>query len=427
MGGHGVAAAVSPSRASRRVWATASLLAAIALAFAALLACARAAPPPADTPPDPASCPPSSDSGVSPRPDPAPPNERAPLAFDTAGWDTDFAIRAVPLSEIVSGGLGRDAIRPIDAPEIAPVSDAFRVFDAAETVIAVESGGERRAYPLSILIWHEIVNDTLGGTPIAVTYCPLCNSAVVFDRRVDGRTLDFGTTGNLRHSDLIMWDRQTESWWQQITGEAIVGELSGARLKRLAAASVTWREFRRANPDAAALTGDSQIRVDYAAPIYGGYDAPDGYPPMFGGELDRRLPPMERVLGVDVCGARAAYPFSALAERPVVNDSLGGKRVVAIFDRAALSPFPYYGDEPVSRAAGAATAFYADLDNRALTFSARDGAIMDDETTSTWNALGEAVDGELKGRRLVPIAHANHFWFAWAAFYPDTDIRGVDE
>ena len=426
MGGHGVAAAVSPPRASRRVWAKTALAAAIAIA--ALLACARAAPPPSsDTPSDPASCPPSSDSGISPRPGPAPPNESEPLRFATAGWDTDFAIRAVPLSEIVSGGLGRDAIRPIDAPEIAPVSDAFRVLDAAETVIAVESGGERRAYPLSILIWHEIVNDTLGGTPIAVTYCPLCNSAVVFDRRADGRTLDFGTTGNLRHSDLVMWDRQTESWWQQITGEAIVGELSGARLKRLAAASVTWREFRRANPDAAALTGDSRIGMDYAAPIYGGYDAPDGYPPMFAGMPDRRLPPMERVLGVDVCGVRAAYPFSALAERPVVNDSLGGKRVVAIFDQAALSPFPYYGDEPVSRASGAATAFYAELDGRALTFSARDGAIADAETGSTWNALGEAVDGEMKGRRLAIAAHANHFWFAWAAFHPDTEIRGMDE
>ena len=349
-----------------------------------------------------------------------------PLAFNPAGWDTDFEIRSVPLSEIISGGLGRDAIRPIDAPDILPVADAFRRLDAAETVIAVESGGARRAYPLSILIWHEIVNDTLGGTPIAVTYCPLCNSAVVFDRRLDGQTLDFGTTGNLRKSDLVMWDRQTESWWQQISGEAIVGELAGARLKRLPAASATWREFRRANPDADALMGDSRIRMDYDAPIYGGYDAPDNYPPMFGGEPDSRLPPLERVLGVEVCGERAAYPFSAFADRSVVNDTVGGKRVVAVFDAVALSPFPYYGDEPVSRAAGAATAFYAELDGRALTFRAQNGALTDDETGSKWNALGEAVDGELAGRRLAPAGYANHFWFAWAAFHPDTSVRGYE-
>src|SRR5438128_7946001 len=166
----------------------------------------------------------------------------------TAGWKTDFSRHLVPLSQFQSGGPGKDGIPALDHPRFAPAS-AIDWLASREPVIELAVGRDVRAYPLQILVWHEIVNDRVGGIPVAVTFCPLCNTAIVFDRRVGGRTLSFGTTGNLRNSDLVMYDRQTESWWQQFGGEAIVGRYTGSRLAQLPARVVAWSAFRRAHPD----------------------------------------------------------------------------------------------------------------------------------------------------------------------------------
>jgi Protein of unknown function (DUF3179) len=132
------------------------------------------------------------------------------------GWRTDFSRHSVPLGEFISGGPPRDGIPPIDEPKPVPVRDADQWLDGREPVLVVEVAGAVRAYPVQILVWHEIVNDELAGRPIAVSYCPLCNSSLVFAREVDGvGVLRFGTTGNLRHSDLVMWDDRTESWWHR--------------------------------------------------------------------------------------------------------------------------------------------------------------------------------------------------------------------
>ena len=155
--------------------------------------------------------------------------------FVRMGWaKTDFSQVAIPLSEVMSGGPPRDGIPPIDDPQFQPAA-ADRTLSAREPVVSIEINGDARAYPLRILIWHEIVNDIVGGKPVTVTYCPLCNAAIVFDRMVDGEAKDFGTTGLLRNSDLIMYDRQTESWWQQFTGKAIAGSQVGSSLKFLPA------------------------------------------------------------------------------------------------------------------------------------------------------------------------------------------------
>jgi hypothetical protein len=171
--------------------------------------------------------------------DTQPPPQYDRVLFSTIGWKTDFSKHSVPLSEIIPGGPPRDGIPPIDRPVFETVAQADAWLKPQEPLIHFAVGNDVRAYPLQILIWHEIVNDEVGGIPVMVTFCPLCNTAIAFDRRVAGRVLDFGTTGNLRHSDLIMWDRQTESWWQQMTGEAIVGELTGMRLTLLPATIVS--------------------------------------------------------------------------------------------------------------------------------------------------------------------------------------------
>ncbi len=142
-------------------------------------------------------------------------------------WSTDFSKHTVPLEEFTSGGPPKDGIRSIDRPSFVTVREADDWLKDREPVAVVRVNGVTKAYPLSILIWHEIVNDEIGGEPVTVTYCPLCNTTIAFDRNFDGQVLEFGTTGRLRHSDLVMYDRQSETWWQQATGEGLVGAVRG--------------------------------------------------------------------------------------------------------------------------------------------------------------------------------------------------------
>ena len=165
--------------------------------------------------------------------------------FSTDGWKTDFSKRSVPLEEILSGGPPKDGIPPIDDPKFVSVGDADDWMGDREPIVVFEHQGLVRGYPWQILMWHEIANDVVNGQPVTITYCPLCNTAIAFDRRLGDRVLDFGTTGRLRHSDLVMYDRQTESWWQQAVGEAIVGELTGKKLQFLLAPTISWRDFKR--------------------------------------------------------------------------------------------------------------------------------------------------------------------------------------
>lgn len=220
-----------------------------------------------------------------------------PAALWRAAWpDTDFSRAIVDLAEIRSGGPGKDGIPAIDKPRFVPLAE-YREADGDEPVVSVTVGGASRAYPLRVLIWHEIVNDTLGGVPIAVTYCPLCNTSVVFDRRLGDLVLDFGTTGNLRHSDLVMYDRPTQSWWQQYDGTAIVGELAGKRLKILPSRLESLGEFRaRASPGEVLVPNDPGFR-NYGANPYAGYDR-SAVPFLYGGALPQGIEPMMRVVAV---------------------------------------------------------------------------------------------------------------------------------
>jgi len=161
---------------------------------------------------------------------------------------TDIAKRSINLTEIRSDGATRDSIPPINDPKFQPVTQVRGVGDL-EPVISVTIGRDSRAYPLRILLWHEIVNDVVSGIPVLITYCPLCNSGVVFDRRVMERTLTFGNTGRLRHFDMIMYDHETESWWQQFLGVGIIGDMTGQRLDTIPARLESLEKFRTRVPD----------------------------------------------------------------------------------------------------------------------------------------------------------------------------------
>ena len=341
-------------------------------------------------------------------------------------WDTDFSLHTVPYGEI-RFVIPRDNIPSIDAPAFVAPDEAGEWLADVEPVVALDVGGDARAYPLQILTWHEIVNDEVGGLPVAVTFCPLCNSAIAFDRRLDGDLLEFGVSGNLRNSDLVMYDWQTQSWWQQFTGEGIVGKHAGRALEHLPSLLISFADFRAAHPEGKVLSRETGYSRNYGVNPYIGYDTSGGTPFLFGGKIDDRLPPVERVIAVSAGGVDVAIPLSVLQDAVVVNYTLGGRDIAVFFKTGTASAL----DAAViadARDVGSAAAFDAELDGRRLTFGAADGAIRDDQTGSAWSMLGRAVEGELAGKALTPLAHGNHFWFAWAAFKPDTLVyEGVDD
>lgn len=348
---------------------------------------------------------------------------RPPFSTNDANWRTDFSRHTVPLSEIRSGGPPGDGIPPIDTPKFVPLTAANAWLHDREPVVVVQRHGVAKAYPLQILIWHEIVNDTIGDEPTAVTFCPLCNSALAFQRNLDGQILDFGTTGRLRHSDLVMWDRQTESWWQQLTGEAIIGTLAGKQLAAVPASMVSYAAFKQTFPDGVVLSKDTGFRRDYGCNLYRGYDDIDSSPFLFSGPRDARLPPMERVVAVTLDGIDKAYPYRVLAEKRVVYDTVGNQTIVVLY-RAGTASALDAGSIAQSRDVGATGVFLPQLDGRSVILVVQGDAFMDRETQSRWNVLGKAIAGPLAGRHLSPMLHGNHFAFAWFVFKPQTQIYG---
>lgn len=357
----------------------------------------------------------------------------AELSVSTAGWETDFSNHTVALSEFASGGPGKDGIPALDEPRFVGTGEADRLLSDREPVAVVEVGrGRARAYPLRIMVWHEIVNDRIDGRPIAVTYCPLCNSTVAFDRRVDGQTLSFGTTGNLRRSDLVMYDRQTESWWQQITAEAVVGELAGAQLRVLPSQILAWRDFQRLYPDGRVLSTETGFERPYGENPYAGYDDPKSAPFALESEPDGALPPKERVVAVQTGETSAVvYPFTRLRDEAPVNDFISRaakvrrRPIVVVFDPEVGSALDSESI-PEGREVGAAAVFDRRLGGRTLRFDAGPdpGTFVDAQTGSTWEITGEAITGPLAGRALTVVPSDDQFWFALAAFFPDAEIRG---
>ena len=307
--------------------------------------------------------------------------EASPPPSDATAWETDFSKHLVPLDEFQSGGPPKDGIPAIDIPHFTAAQQVDWIEDR-EPVISVTVGDETRGYPLQILTWHEIANDELGGVPVAVTFCPLCNTAIVFDRRLHGEVLSFGTTGKLRDSDLVMYDRETESWWQQFSGEALVGELAGAKLRQLPVRIVAWDEFRDEHPAGLVLDRDTGFSRDYGTNPYAGYDRIDSSP-IFAtrNEDDDRLLPKERVVYVEVSGDAFAVPFLALAKR----------RMIEIETDA--------GELVVRWRGGVASA-------------------LDEAAISAGRDVG-AASVELAGE---PTPFSEPFWFAVAAFRADVEI-----
>lgn len=337
----------------------------------------------------------------------------------------EFPEPLVDPAEIISGGPPPDGIPPIDTPEFIPVDTADAWLDDAEPVVALEVGGEARAYPVQVLIWHEIVNDTVGGLPVSVTYCPLCNSAVSYRRTIDGVETTFGTSGRLFASALVMYDRATESLWTHFDGRAVVGVLTGRELEPIASPLLSWADFKAAHPDGFVLDRDATGHDrPYGQNPYVGYDDPEATPFLFRGALDDRAAAMQRVVGVTLDGDAAAWTLDTIAEgtASAANTELGNRPLVILWKAGQASALD---DSTIADGGdvGSVGVFDPTVNGRRLTFSAgTDGTFTDEETGSTWNLAGVAVSGELAGTQLERIVHLDTFWFAWSTYRPGTTL-----
>lgn len=335
---------------------------------------------------------------------------------------------SVDLDAIIAGGPPPDGIPPIDDPVYEELSAAAEWLEPTSPVMVIDIEGEVRAYPLAILTFHEIVNDRVGDVPVLVSYCPLCNSALAFERTVDGpdgaEVLDFGTSGRLYRSNLVMYDRQHRNLWTQFEGEGIVGErFLGEHLTRIPAWLFGFGELRELHPDARVLSRDTGFTRDYGHNPYQAYDRDGREPFLFQGETDQRLPPMTRLVGLSRGGAAAAVTTGLLAEQRTVEVQLGAQEVVVLWTPGQASALDANRVDD-GRDVGQTAAFVNELGAHALELgpAQSDGRFVDAHSGSTFDLRGRALDGPLEGRRLEAVAHDDTFWFVWFAFRPDTAL-----
>ena len=342
-------------------------------------------------------------------------------------WKTDTINKSIELDNL-KALLKRNQITPINEPKFWTKSEVKTPYFDEEAVMVVEIKGEAKAFPISILMFHEIVNLTIGDIPVSVTYCPLCNTTLVFDRRISFEEKDYvltlGTSGMLRKSNLIMWDEETETWWQQLTGEAIVGKMTGTTLKALPSLRISLKDFFDRYPDGQVLsieTGFEKQAKRYGTNPYKKYDDINiKQPRLFFETVDTRLPAMERTFNLHG-DSTIVYPLSVVEKLKVINDKIDNTNIVLFYKKGMKSML----DEPnpkESKDIGTGTMFDANVDGKLLTFTKNKNLFVDKETKSVWDISGLCVEGKYKGNSLKPLAYGMHFAFAWFSFYPNSKV-----
>ena len=320
----------------------------------------------------------------------------------------------VPLDQIVSGGPPPDGIPSIDNPKFVTVHEAGNNFlSDSDLVLGININGDIRAYPLLILMWHEIVNDKVGGVPVAVNYCPLCFTNQVFNSTIGpNQVLKFGTSGKLYNSNLVMYDRTSKSLWSQALGQGIVGKYAGQKLQRIPFDISYWKDWKQLYPNSKILSKDTGFSRPYGADPYGDYYTSNQlYFPV--SNHDNRLGLKEKIVGLDNCdgigkGQYKAYKLQQIETQKVINDDIGGKPVtlfslhpamVRVYDRMIME--------------GKILEFEYNNSNNKIT---------DKQTGTEWNFDGEALNGTLKGTHLTRLPFDEGFWFEWIAFHPQTAL-----
>jgi hypothetical protein len=313
----------------------------------------------------------------------------------------------VPLDQIVSGGPPPDGIPSIDKPKFISIQGANKYLEDSELVLGLSINGDVRAYPLQILVWHEIVNDKVGDVPVAVTYCPLCFTNQVFNRTLDnGQILEFGTSGKLYNSNLVMYDRTAKSLWSQAMAQGIVGKLVGVKLDRIPFDIAYWKEWKQLYPESKVLSRDTGSTRPYGADPYGDYYT-NGDVLFPVSNRDDRLGLKEIVIGFENNGQYKAFKLQEIENKRVINDQVNGKPIALV----SLHPFMVRAYDPV-------------VNGKVLEFSynAKDQNFIDKQTNSLWNFEGKAISGQMKGKQLIRLSYDEGFWFEWVAFHPKTEL-----
>lgn len=345
------------------------------------------------------------------------PTPRAARVPDGGGSYLDLLAR-----NVVSGGPGKDGIPAIDEPRFIPPGEARFLADE-DVVFGLSRNGKARAYPQLILVWHEIVNDAFPDGPVSITYCPLTGSVVGFRGTApNGRPYTFGTSGNLVNSNLLMYDRQTDSRWPQIVGQAILGPSTGGMLEEVPLIWTTWARWRSAHPETAVLSTETGYLRAYGSDPYGSYNYRSQhvlfgyYKPGQGHNLyfpilheDHRFDEKEVFIGIKLSADHLAVRKSLLRGEGVASARMAGTLLLILYD-------PRVDD---------ARAFLADVDGQEVPMylgGIRPGRYIDEPTGSVWDPYGRAVSGPLKGTALRSVPSFDVMWFAWAAFFPRTAV-----
>jgi len=318
---------------------------------------------------------------------------------------------SIPRSEIFDGGPGKDGIPALTDPTfVLPGEVGTSYLDDSDRVAGIVMDGQPLALPLNIFWWHEIVNLNRAGQAIAITHCPLTGSTMAFDREAAGGA-EFGVSGLLFRNNLVMYDRNDdESLWPQMSRGARCGAANGTSLEMVPMVEMSWEGWRTLHPDTRVVSAGTGHSRDYESYPYGDYDDLGNSTLLFPGDIDERRPPKERGLGIPVGSGGTVFPFGALEElgpRAAVHTQAGGPRRVVFWDGSRQ----------------AAMAYRAASDHGELTFTLREGKIVDQETGSVWEIDGVASEGPLAGQRLEAVPEAFvAFWFAWPAFFPDIQL-----
>lgn len=323
----------------------------------------------------------------------------------------DATVRAeerhiVPLDQIVNGGPPPDGIPSIDSPKFISAADGDHFLADSDKVVGLNINGDVRAYPLQILVWHEIVNDNIGGFPVAVTYCPLCFTNQVFSRTVNSTILEFGTSGKLYNSNLVMYDRGSKTLWSQALGEGIVGKYAGIKLEKLPFDVAYWKDWKQLYPKSKVLSKDTGSARPYGADPYGDYyTSPDILFPI--SNTDNRLGLKEIVVGLANGGLYKAYKLQDIENLKAINDKLSNKSIT------------FFSSYPIM-----VRAFDPIVNNQSLIFyyNSSNKSFTDKQTGSKWDFEGKSIDGSLKGEQLLRLPFDEGYWFEWSAFHPETKI-----
>ncbi len=360
---------------------------------------------------------------------PTAPRDEGPGERQGFFWDQlDEPPTSIDLGEILSGGPPPDGIPPIEDPVYESIAAAGDWLVDDSPVMVVRGQTETKVYPLAIMTWHEIVNDAIDGEPVVVTYCPLCNSGLAFSAELDGVVMDFGTSGRLWRSNLVMYDRQYGNLWTQFTGEAIVGErFLGQQLARIPTTLLGFAEVAATDPGALVLSRDTGHSRDYGRNPYTGYDTVGNDPFAFRDEVDGRFPAVTRVVGFPSGDGTAVLLDRLREERVVAFDDVDHPVTLWWAPGQASALDTATIDE--GRDVGQTAAFVAEVDGELLEFEPVEDAESDDavrvrdtRTGSGWTLAGRAVDGELAGTQLEAVAIDDTFWFVWAVFKPETEV-----